>query len=81
MAILVISDASDDMLAHYDEVINHLEAAGHGQPAGRQFHVAARKEASMTSENRADIVTILRPLRGEGADSFSRRIGMRFAAP
>ncbi len=44
MAILMISDASDDMLAHYDEVINHLEAAGHGQPAGRQFHVAARKE-------------------------------------
>ncbi len=44
MAILMISDASDDMLAHYDQVIEQLEAAGHGQPAGRQFHVAARKE-------------------------------------
>ena len=44
MAILMIADASDDMLAHYDQVVEQLEAAGHGQPAGRQFHVAARKE-------------------------------------
>jgi hypothetical protein len=45
MAILMISDASDDTLAHYDQVITELEAAGHGQPTGRQFHVAARKGA------------------------------------
>lgn len=43
MAILMISDDSDDMLAHYDQVVEQLEAAGHGQPSGRQFHVAARK--------------------------------------
>ncbi len=43
MAILMISDASEDTLAHYDQVIKELEAAGHGQPSGRQFHVAARK--------------------------------------
>ena len=43
MAILLISDASEDTLAHYDQVIKELEAAGHGQPSGRQFHVAARK--------------------------------------
>ena len=43
MAILLIQDASDDMLARYDEVIKQLEAAGQGHPPGRQFHVAARK--------------------------------------
>ncbi len=43
MAILMISDASEDTLAHYDQVVKNLEAAGHGQPSGRQFHVAARK--------------------------------------
>ncbi len=43
MAILMISDASEDTLAHYDQVVKQLEAAGHGQPPGRQFHVAARK--------------------------------------
>ena len=43
MAILMISDASEDQLEHYDHVIAQLEAAGHGQPPGRQFHVAARK--------------------------------------
>jgi len=43
MAILLISDASEDTLAHYDQVIKELEAAGHGHPSGRQFHVAARK--------------------------------------
>ena len=43
MAILMISDASEDTLAHYDQVIKELEAAGCGQPSGRQFHVAARK--------------------------------------
>ena len=43
MAMLMISDSSDDTLAHDDHVITALEAAGHGQPPGRQFHVAARK--------------------------------------
>jgi hypothetical protein len=43
MAILMISEAAEDILAHYDEVSKLLEAAGHGQPSGRQFHVAARK--------------------------------------
>ena len=43
MAILMISDASEDTLAHYDQVVKQLEATGHGQPPGRQFHVAARK--------------------------------------
>ena len=43
MAILFISDASEDALAHYDQVIQQLEATGHGHPSGRQFHVAARK--------------------------------------
>ncbi len=43
MAILMISDASEDALAHYDQVIKQLEVAGHEHPPGRQFHVAARK--------------------------------------
>ncbi len=43
MAILMIHDASGDDLAHYDQVIAQLEAAGHGHPPGRRFHVAARK--------------------------------------
>ncbi len=43
MAILMIQDASEDTRASYDEVIKLLEAAGQGHPAGRQFHVAARK--------------------------------------
>ena len=43
MAILMISDASEDALAHYDQVIAQLEAAGHGHPPGRRFHAAARK--------------------------------------
>jgi len=43
MAILMISDASEDPLAHYDQVIQQLEVAGHGHPPGQQFHVMARK--------------------------------------
>jgi quinol monooxygenase YgiN len=39
----MIADASEQMLAHYDQVIADLEAAGQGHPSGRQFHVAARK--------------------------------------
>ena len=43
MAILMIHDASDGMLAQYDEVIRNLETAGQGNPPGRLSHVAARK--------------------------------------
>ncbi len=43
MAILFISDASQDTLAHYDQVNKQLEAAGQAQPPGRLFHVVARK--------------------------------------
>ena len=46
MAMLMVLDASNDTLAHYDEVITRLEATGYGQPAGWQFQVAARKGAS-----------------------------------
>ena len=42
MAILLVSDAAEDELAQYDQVIQRLEATGHGQPPGRRFHVAAR---------------------------------------
>ena len=51
MAILMISDASEDTLAHYDQVIKELETAGHGQPSGRQFHVAARKGSGYVVTN------------------------------
>ena len=34
MAILFISNASDDTIDHYDAVIKHLEAAGQGHPPG-----------------------------------------------
>ena len=43
MAILMIADASEQMLAHYDQVITDLKAAGPEHPPGRLFHVAARK--------------------------------------
>ena len=43
MAILGIFDGSDDTLAHYDEIIKHMEANGLGHPPGRLAHVAARK--------------------------------------
>ena len=43
MAILLISDAATDTVAHYDEVIKKLEDTGHGNPPGRLSHVAARK--------------------------------------
>lgn len=45
MAILMISDASEETLAQYDQVIMQLKEAGQEHPAGRQFHVAARKGA------------------------------------
>ena len=43
MAILMISDASTDTVAHYDELIRELEGAGQGNPAGRLHHVTALK--------------------------------------
>lgn len=43
MAILMIHDGSDGTLAQYDQVIQELEATGHGNPPGRLSHVAARK--------------------------------------
>ena len=43
MAILMISDASEDALDHYDQVIKQLEASGHGHPPGRQLHVVGQK--------------------------------------
>ncbi len=43
MALLFIHDESEDTLAHYDEGIKQLEAAGEGNPPGRLFHTTARK--------------------------------------
>jgi hypothetical protein len=43
MAIVMIHDQSADTLAHYDEAIRRLAAAGQGRPPGRLSHVAARK--------------------------------------
>ena len=42
MAILMISDASDRPRAEYDQVIQELEATGHGNPPGRLSHVVGR---------------------------------------
>ncbi len=43
MAILMISDAATDTVAQYDDAIQKLEDAGHGNPPGRLSHVAALK--------------------------------------
>jgi len=43
MAIVMISDAATDTVAQYDDAIEKLEAAGHGNPPGRVSHVAALK--------------------------------------
>ncbi len=43
MAILFIADASNDTIAHYDEVIKLLKAAGQEHPTGRLHHVAVPK--------------------------------------
>jgi len=43
MAILMIADASEQLLAHYNQVIKDLEAAGLNHPPGRLSHVAAGK--------------------------------------
>jgi hypothetical protein len=43
MTLLIIHDASQDVLAQYDEVITRLDETGLGHPPGRMSHVAARK--------------------------------------
>ena len=43
MAIVMISDAATDTVAQYDDVIQKLQDAGHGNPPGRLSHVAALK--------------------------------------
>ena len=43
MAIVVISGAATDTVAQYDEAIQKLEDAGHGNPPGRLSHVADLK--------------------------------------
>jgi len=80
MAILVIADASDDMLAHYDHVIEQLEAAGHGQPFGRQFHVAARKgsgyvltEVWESQESLDRFREVLGPLLNQAGSNLDQR--------
>ena len=42
--IIAIFDAPGMTAAQYDEVMKDLEAAGAGNPKGRQSHVAASKE-------------------------------------
>jgi hypothetical protein len=41
MAIVMVSDAGTDNVAQYDQVIQQLEEAGHGNPPGRLSHTAA----------------------------------------
>ena len=45
MAILFIADASNDTMAHYDESMKLLKAAGQEHPTGRLHHVAVPKGA------------------------------------
>ena len=44
MAIVMVSDAGTDTVALYDQVIQQLEEAGHGNPPGRLSHTAALKD-------------------------------------
>jgi quinol monooxygenase YgiN len=44
MPIVMISDAGTDSVAQYDQVIQQLEEAGHGNPPGRLSHTAALKD-------------------------------------
>ena len=44
MPIVMVSDAGTDSVEQYDEVIRHLEEAGHGSPPGRLSHTSALKE-------------------------------------
>lgn len=45
MAVLMIQETSTETFASYDVVLKQLEAGGQRHPAGRQSHVAVRKEA------------------------------------
>lgn len=44
MAIVMVSDAGTDSVEQYDQVIKQLDEAGHGNPPGRLWHVAALKD-------------------------------------
>ena len=44
MAIIMVSDAGTDSVAQYDQIIQQLEDAGHGNPPGRLSHTAALKD-------------------------------------
>jgi hypothetical protein len=44
MTIVMISDAGTDSVAQYDQIIQQLEEAGHGNPPGRLSHTAALKD-------------------------------------
>lgn len=44
MAIVMVSDAGTDNVAQYDQIIQQLEEAGHGNPPGRLSHTAALKD-------------------------------------
>ena len=44
MAIVMVSDAGTDSVEQYDQIIQQLEEAGHGNPAGRLSHTAAVKD-------------------------------------
>ena len=44
MAIVMVSDAGTDSVEQYDQIIQQLEEAGHGNPAGRLSHTAALKD-------------------------------------
>ena len=84
MAILMIADASTGSLAAYDQVITQLAAAGHGQPAGRLSHVAARKgtgyvvadvwESQEAFERFQQTLGPLLAQAGEGGDLMSVQI-------
>ena len=44
MAIVMVSDAGTETVEQYDQVIQQLEEAGHGNPPGRLSHTAALKD-------------------------------------
>jgi quinol monooxygenase YgiN len=44
MAIVMISDAGTDSVEQYDQIIQQLEEAGHGNPPGRLSHTSALKD-------------------------------------
>ena len=44
MAIAMVSDAGTDTVEQYDQLIQQLEEAGHGNPPGRLSHMAALKD-------------------------------------